>query len=425
MRNEFKIFLLLMMLTGLLLPSHSLFAQSGKMSREVREKFASMLDDLEDDLKKKFQRAIDNDTPVVSLNADQLRRFQNSPVNPFDISDIDPDDIDGKIELRFELPSIRNRPVQQFERQSRTLRRNLRSTVRQTAASTVKITDGKDQIAFGTVVRSDGMILTKASEIRPYEKIFCQFGVNRKFAAEIVRTNAENDLALLKIDAEDLVQVNWSDKQLTGGSFVVTTNQVGEVISLGSYSVVPRSTVGENRAQLGIVPQTANNGVVIAESVDRGTAASLAGLIQGDVITSIDGKSVREVDELVNEIRKRRAGDQIRIQFARNGVSRETKAKLARFNLSGERAARFKMMSRLGAIPSERQSNFPVVFQHDSPLFPEQCGGPICDLQGNVIGINISRESRAASFAIPASHVQTLLESMFRYDVAARESESR
>jgi serine protease Do len=83
---------------------------------------------------------------------------------------------------------------------------------------------------------------------------------------------------------------------------------------------------------------------------------------------------------------------------------------LARNELTGMRAARFKMMSRLGAVPSDRDSNFPVVFQHDSPLFPEQCGGPICDLQGNVLGINIARESRAASYAIPANHVRTILE---------------
>ena len=269
------------------------------------------------------------------------------------------------------------------------------------------------------------MILTKASEVTGKDNIYCVLGANRKFSAEIVRENEDNDLALLKIETNDLTPVIWSSKQVVGGAFVVTPNQLGEVVSLGSYSVVPRSTVGENRALLGVNPQTVQNGVVIAESVEVGSAAYSAGLIQGDVITAIDDFVIREVDELVNEIRKRRAGDQIRITFLRSGISRTTKAKLSRYNLSGERAARFKMMSRLGAVPSERQSNFPSVFQHDSPLFPEQCGGPICDLEGNVLGINIARESRAASFAIPASHIQTLLQGMFRYDVASRNGESR
>ena len=412
-------------LVFLSIPASTTLAQRDGLSREVREKFESMLNDLEDDLREKFQKAIDSDSPVVSLNAEQLRKFQNNAVNPFDISDIDPNDIDGKIELRFELPSIRNRPVKQYERQSRSLRRNLRPVVRQTAGSTVKITNGKEQIALGTIVREDGMILTKASEVTGKDNIYCVLGANRKFSAEIVRENEDNDLALLKIETNDLTPVIWSSKQVVGGAFVVTPNQLGEVVSLGSYSVVPRSTVGENRALLGVNPQTVQNGVVIAESVEVGSAAYSAGLIQGDIITAIDDFVIREVDELVNEIRKRRAGDQIRITFLRSGISRTTKAKLSRYNLSGERAARFKMMSRLGAVPSERQSNFPSVFQHDSPLFPEQCGGPICDLEGNVLGINIARESRAASFAIPASHIQTLLQGMFRYDVASRNGESR
>ena len=78
------------------------------------------------------------------------------------------------------------------------------------------------------------------------------------------------------------------------------------------------------------------------------------------------------------------------------------------------------MMNRLGAVPSRRDDNFPTVFQHDTPLFPEQCGGPITDLDGNVLGVNIARKGRAASYAIPASHLQTLIDELLRKNVAAR-----
>jgi S1-C subfamily serine protease len=99
-------------------------------------------------------------------------------------------------------------------------------------------------------------------------------------------------------------------------------------------------------------------------------------------------------------------------------------AKLAGRRLSGERAARFKMMSRLGAIPSRRADGFPVVFQHDAPLFPEQCGGPIVDLDGAVIGMNIARNGRAASYAIPSNHLQTLIENFKQISIAQRISEN-
>lgn len=77
------------------------------------------------------------------------------------------------------------------------------------------------------------------------------------------------------------------------------------------------------------------------------------------------------------------------------------------------------MMSRLGAIPSDRDSDFPSVFQHDAPLFPEECGGPVCDLKGNVLGLNIARNSRAASFAIPSSHIKIVLNDLLRENIAA------
>ena len=78
-------------------------------------------------------------------------------------------------------------------------------------------------------------------------------------------------------------------------------------------------------------------------------------------------------------------------------------------SIQGEQAARFKMMNRLGAVPSQRYDNFPSVFQHDAPLFPEDCGGPITNLDGEVVGINIARLGRAASYAIPSSTIQSVI----------------
>ncbi len=317
-------------------------ALSQEISREVREKMVSMLDDLGPALKSKFQKALDNNTAIVEMTPAEFRRFRNNPANPFDINDVDPDDLDGNIELKFELPSLRNRPVKRFERQSRSLRRNLRSVVSKVANSTVKIVDDNgQQIALGAIVRDDGLILTKASEVTEIENVSVVVGAKTNYAARVVHHDKSNDLALLKIDVNGLSPVSWSDAQPIGGTFVVTPNQLGEVVSIGSYSAVNRSTIGENRGFLGVAPT--------AEIIER-----------------------------------------------------------------------IETESRLGAILSDRKSEFPVVFQHDSPLFPEQCGGPICDLQGNVLGINIARESRAASYAIPTKHIKSSLDQWLRFDVDSR-----
>ncbi len=396
-----------------------------ELSREVREKFETMVRELEGSLRTKFQMAIDNGTPVVELTPREFRLFRENPVNPFDINDIDPDDLDGNIELRFELPSLRNRPARQFERQSRTLRRNLRPAIAKVYQSTVQVTDGDQQLAIGTIVGANGLVVTKASEVENQIQLFVTLSDRRTYEASIVKINPENDLALLKIPATGLRPVLFSTAQPRNGAFVVTPDDNGQVISVGSYSVVSRSTVGENQGFLGVAPRTVSGGVQIHEQIESDTAAFAAGLQLGDVITAIDGKTMAEAYQLADEIRKRRAGDKIKIEYLRGGQSGVTTAKLAGRKLTGERAARFKMMSRLGAIPSERDSGFPVVFQHDSPLFPEQCGGPICDLQGNVLGINIARETRASSFAIPSSHLKSVVDELVRFEIASRDSSSR
>ena len=159
---------------------------------------------------------------------------------------------------------------------------------------------------------------------------------------------------------------------------------------VGSYSVTPRSTDIGQQAFLGVKPEATPEGIRIDE-VTPDTAAYLAGLVNGDIITRFEGVRMLEVSDLVNIVRRHRPGDVVAIEYLRNQQAGSTKASLAGRNLSGARAAEYKMMNRLGAIPSHRSNGFPLVFQHDTPLFPEQCGGPIVDLNGNAIGMNIAR----------------------------------
>ena len=70
---------------------------------------------------------------------------------------------------------------------------------------------------------------------------------------------------------------------------------------------------------------------------------------------------------------------------------------------------RSDFQNRMGSTLSERRVGFPVILQHDTVLRPQDCGGPLVDLDGNVIGINIARAGRVETFAIPAETVQLIL----------------
>ncbi len=382
---------------------------SQEINRAMQSIFESMISDLPEDLSAKFRKAIETGNPTIEFTPEEFRRFKKHPINPFDgIQDIDPNDLDGNIELKFELPSLKNRPVGPFERQGRSLRRRLRPAISKTTQATVKLVSNGKPVALGCVVDPNGLILTKASEIEDVKLLECHIGPLEIFPADIVAKDNKNDLALVKINATELPIIQWSDKQPATGSFVLTPNEINQVICFGTYSAVPRSVEGTNQAFLGVGPRTSDQGVTI-DTVTSNSAADRAGLQPGDIITHLAKIKMADVTDLVNTIRRQNPGESIEINFIRGGEERSTNAILAGRDMTGERAARYQMMARLGAIPSRRASQFPVVLQHDSPLLPEHCGGPLTDLQGNVIGINIARNNRSASYAIPSDHVKTIL----------------
>ena len=63
----------------------------------------------------------------------------------------------------------------------------------------------------------------------------------------------------------------------------------------------------------------------------------------------------------------------------------------------------------MGSKLSDRRSGIPRLFQTDAVVKPGDCGGPIADLDGHVVGLMIARAGRTESWAIPAETVNGLL----------------
>ena len=381
----------------------------GQISRDLRNIFQAMLDDLDEDLRLKFEEALEADSSVIKMTREQFRRFRQSPVNPFEgLKSAAVNQSGTIIALKFELPDIRNRSIHPLERQNSGLLASLRPAVKNAAKSSVVVYSNNRPVAMGTIFREDGYILTKASEIDDQETIRCKLFNSSEKRARLVEVNKEHDLAILKIDAVGLVPVNWANQSASIGNFLLTPDPFGNVLALGTFSVPTRSTAVGQQAFLGVQPETTTTGVRVS-SIRPGTASALAGLQDGDIITKFNQTDVLDASTLVKAIKDRAPGDKIEITFLRGGQTQTTTATLAAQEYSGEQAARFKMMNRLGAVPSQRYDNFPSVFQHDAPLFPEDCGGPITNLDGEVVGINIARLGRAASYAIPSSTIQSVI----------------
>ncbi len=112
--------------------------------------------------------------------------------------------------------------------------------------STVRVLcDGKDA-ALGTIVESDGWILTKASELK--NKITCKLKDGRELEARIVGVHDRHDLALLKIDAKNLTPAKLLDSKSTPvGNWVASPGIGDEPVAVGVVSVATREVSTRGR----------------------------------------------------------------------------------------------------------------------------------------------------------------------------------
>jgi len=63
---------------------------------------------------------------------------------------------------------------------------------------------------------------------------------------------------------------------------------------------------------------------------------------------------------------------------------------------------------RLDGEVSQRAEGFEVAIEHDTVLPPWLCGGPLVNLEGKAIGLNIARASRVTTYALPSRLVRRI-----------------
>lgn len=257
------------------------------------------------------------------------------------------------------------------------------------------VCDGKD-VAMGTVVGPDGWIVTKASELKG--KIVCHFHDEREFEAEMVGVDPRFDLAMLKIEASDLPRINWDLTKQAVGQWVAVPGADGQPLAMGVVSV-PRRPIPLTPGMLGVTFVEDKDEPEIATVIPKSPAAK-AGLKVKDVILGVNGKLIPKKDELIATVKKCPVGTVVTIKVKRGEAELDIKATLAKLETPGTRQR--DMQNALGVGVSKRREGFPIVLQHDTVLPPAKCGGPVVDLNGNVIGVNIARGGRTETYSVPA-----------------------
>lgn len=278
--------------------------------------------------------------------------------------------------------------------------------------SSAVIEQGRRQLAYGLVVFSDGVILTKASEIEGAEEI--QVLVDRRTfrEVEVVAIDPVWDVALLRVAADDLVPVDFIDVDAGGlprGTWVVAngaTSRFARRAMAGVISANARAIPAAGGAVLGVFLKVVEEGVRV-EKIVEDSGAERAGLKEGDILKTIEGNEVKIAEDIMEAIGARSPGEEIEVRYLRDGEEVTVRvALIAREELFAE-----EMMNRNDQMSgdfSKRRSGFPRVIQHDILGNSSSVGGPLLDLDGRCVGMNIARANRAESFAIPASEVREI-----------------
>jgi len=293
-------------------------------------------------------------------------------------------------------------------RESRGVTAALGQLIHEAAQCVVRVECGGHDVALGTIVAPAGWIVTKASELKGTP--VCHLPDSRNFQAHVVNINEPFDLAILKIDADRLPQLPWSTSAAPEvGQWVAAPGPVeGSPLGLGVISV-PRRPIPAARGVLGVALARAKEGARVAKVLPD-TPAEKSGLMENDVITHFDGQTIHHQDDVLEALRSHGPGDLIRLTIRRGSDDLEILATLGTLDSATARKRDLQNRSDVGI--SRRHDDFPVVIQHDMVLKPTECGGPLVDLTGNVIGINVARGGRTETYSVPADALLPILDAL-------------
>jgi serine protease Do len=293
----------------------------------------------------------------------------------------------------------------------------LKEQVRSVANSTVEIyvEDATAPSSLGMIVDAKGFVMTKASMLKGAVK--CKLANGRVVPAIVYGVDTETDLALLRLQATNLSPVLWSlqpEQEALEGHWVLSPGIDGSLKSLGVVSVAPRK-IPSVSGFIGIQMEPHADGVAVTEVIS-GSAAERFGLKKADIIVAINDETVAQPLDLSSVLRTKQPGDVVSLSVKRGDTTMALRIVLGNREEANPANQRSMDQNTMSGEISKRRDNFPFALQHDSVLTPEECGGPLVDLDGRVIGINISRAGRVNSYALPSSLVQSVFQRLVTGD---------
>lgn len=266
------------------------------------------------------------------------------------------------------------------------------------------LSDGEELTIVGTLIKATPYVVSKNSMVGQNPSVTIAGSIVK---LEVLERDRGNDLVLLKSPAENALGID-------------ITSGVGEVPSIGSFLITPELTgpglisvmstqpfaslKQQSRGFLGVMPADyKSKGGAVLQQVTKDGAAERAGLEVGDVVTKLNEAAITTHRDMRRYLGTLDPNATVIATIIRGDEELEKTIRLGASPSSSNHAA--DQMNKSG-----RRDGFSNVIPHDADLKPANCGGPLFDLDGNFVGLNIARNSRVRSYAIPRSIIQQLVE---------------
>lgn len=280
-----------------------------------------------------------------------------------------------------------------------------------TRYSIVKLNVDGETVALGTVMDTNGLALTKASEIKK-GKLTCWLATEKEVDAELVGIDEDEDVALVQVHSQGLKPIQWGAEEVAAGQWAVTPG-IGELPhAVGIVSALPRR-IRPPRAFIGIQFDSRTSSPKI-EQVIAGLGAEKAGLKPGDIILALNSTAVTNRQQIVETLREFRAGQTIKLgmQRADEQFDAEIEMMIPTPDQPWPGFEPQQRFNRVGGPVSKRAEGFEQVIEHDTVLQPWLCGGPLVNLDGKAIGLNIARAGRVTTYALSGKVARRIFEDL-------------
>ncbi len=270
---------------------------------------------------------------------------------------------------------------------------------------------GQEVAIYGIVLTADGYIVTKASELANCKDTIIRVGNTKYSEFKLIGTDAANDIALVKIEATGLKAPGAIGHNTDMGTIVVSngsTTRNKRRARLGTISAVQRAIPNRDVAFIGLTFTP----TLAIQAVTPGGPADQAGAKVGDVVIKIDDVDTPTMEKAGALMTKKKIGETAKLTVKRGEetISYTITLTSRRANLQDGEAETSN--DDISGGYSKRRDEFPLVFQHDTPSLPVLMGGPLLNLKGELIGMNIARVNRCENYTIPIKAVLDCVEKL-------------